>query len=175
MYKYFASQQEDEKIILIKRKHGIVFFPLMIMSIVSYSLGLIVVFVLPYYFPILDEGIIPNIVVVFTSLFFLFATLFFFIEWILYYLQVGMVSDKRLVDINQVSLFSRRISEMSLGNVEDITASQQGVIQTMFHYGDVCVQTAGELPNFIFEKVPDPYGTQRIIMQAMDEFKNPKQ
>jgi len=171
MFKYFASQQEDEKILLVKRRHGITFFPLLFLGLIFYCAGLTIFFVLPYYLPVLDEGVIPNFLIVIVSLFFLYATLFFFIEWMLFHLHIGILTDKRVVDVDQKSLFSRRIAEMSLGNLEDITGTQKGVIQTMLHFGNVEIQTAAEMPNFVFEMVSDPYGTQRAIMGAMEEFK----
>jgi hypothetical protein len=40
--------------------------------------------------------------------------------------------------------------------VQDVSFAQVGAIRTFFDYGDVLVQTAGTLDNFIFESAPQP-------------------
>jgi methyl-accepting chemotaxis protein len=40
--------------------------------------------------------------------------------------------------------------------VQDVSADKSGFLRTVFDFGDVIIQTAGENPNFTFEGVPHP-------------------
>jgi uncharacterized membrane protein YdbT with pleckstrin-like domain len=120
---------------------------------------------LPTYFPIITE--VSN----YNRLFFFFESSFamltwivFFVIWIDYYLDVWIITDTRVVNIEQKGLFSRQISELELENIQDITTEVKGVIPTFLNYGDVFIQTAAEKERFIFRNIPDPYHTKDVLM-----------
>jgi uncharacterized membrane protein YdbT with pleckstrin-like domain len=79
------------------------------------------------------------------------------------------VTDRRIVDIEQDGLFHRKISELSLDEIQDVSARVNGPFATLFHYGDVLIQTAGTLPNFIFTAVPHPYRVSKEIADLHDQ------
>ena len=61
-----------------------------------------------------------------------------------------LVSDKNLTQVLQRGLFNHQVSELSLANVEDVTAHRNGIFATIFNFGELCVETAGEQNNFNF-------------------------
>jgi len=56
-----------------------------------------------------------------------------------------------------------------LVRIQDIKAKKAGLLQTFFDYGDIFVQTAGELPNFEIESVPHPYESAKEITKLQQE------
>ena len=72
----------------------------------------------------------------------MFLWLYGFLLWIDYWLDVWIVTDERVINIEQKGLFSRSVSELHFYNVQDVTTSVRGVIPTLLNYGDVEVQTA---------------------------------
>jgi hypothetical protein len=44
-----------------------------------------------------------------------------------------------------------------------------GAIRTIFNYGDVLVQTAGEVPNFDFLAVPNPDKVVKVLQELRIE------
>jgi len=50
--------------------------------------------------------------------------------------------------------------------VQDISYNQKGIFGTIFNYGNVTIQTAGEIPNFEFEIVPKPNEVVDIVGDA---------
>lgn len=170
MEKYFASQQTDEEVILVVRKHWIVLFLPFLIGTAVYLLSLLMVFALPSYVPSLFTGFAYNITVPIISLIFLYNTLFLYIKWLMHYLHVGIITNEHLVDIGQKNLFARKISQLGLENIQDVSASQMGMLQTFYNYGDVTIQTAGEMPNFTLEKAPNPYDLEQKIMELKEEF-----
>lgn len=81
-----------------------------------------------------------------------------------YYLDVYIVTNERIVDISQNGFFKRDIAELHLHQVQDVSAKEEGFFSTMFHYGDVTIQTAGERENFVFRSVPHPYIISKKIV-----------
>ncbi len=67
-----------------------------------------------------------------------------------------LVTDKSLVQIIQRGLFVRKVSRLSMSNVEDVNAEHRGILSTIFNYGILTIQTAGQEDNFIFPWCPDP-------------------
>jgi hypothetical protein len=91
--------------------------------------------------------------------------LILFVVWIDYYLDVWIVTTKRIVNIEQVGLFNRQISELEHSKIQDVTSEVKGFLPTFFQYGYVYVQTAAEKARFTFKQIPDPVWVRNIIMQ----------
>ncbi|MEK7447280.1 MAG: PH domain-containing protein [Patescibacteria group bacterium] len=169
-HKYFATQKESEEVLMLTRRHWIVYFPstfigtfLIILCMVFYSQ----MNKIPL---IAGSEVVVALVTVFLSIFMLFAALFVYVLWIVNYLNIQLVTNQNLVDIDQLGLFSRKISELSIEDIQDVSATQHGVLQSFFHYGDIIVQTAGENTNFTFEKIKDPYATAKKIMEIKEKY-----
>ena len=55
-----------------------------------------------------------------------------------------IVSNKSLIQILQKGLFIRKISRLSMSNVQDVSAEHNGFLATIFGYGTFTVETAGD-------------------------------
>ena len=98
----------------------------------------------------------------------LIAWFWFFIIWTNFYLDVWVVTDKRIIDVEQFSLFSRDISEIRLDKIQDVTIEVKGFLPTMLHFGDIHVQTASAGREFIIRNVPNPYQAKDKILALTD-------
>ena len=98
---------------------------------------------------------------------------FYLSEFTDYYLDINIVTNDRILDINQKGLFGRSVSELDLTRIQDVNSVIKGIIPTLLNYGTVTVETAASEENFVFEQVPNPHGVrQRIIeMAALDRKK----
>jgi hypothetical protein len=81
-----------------------------------------------------------------------------------------LITDRSLVQITQLALFNRRISRLSMSNVEDVSAAHSGILPSIFNYGTLVVQTAGERENFIFKFCPDPNHYADMIIEARQAY-----
>jgi len=89
-----------------------------------------------------------------------------FIAFANYYLDVFIVTDERILHINQHGPFSRTVAELRLERIQDVTIEQHGLIPTLIHFGTIRVQTAGETGSFSFVSVPYPAKVKETIMTA---------
>ncbi len=87
-----------------------------------------------------------------------------------FYLDTWLVTDHRILEIHQIGLFKRDISEMRLSKIQDISVKVEGMLPTFFDYGDIVIQTAGVIPEFKFEQVPNPQLVKDAILGLHDEF-----
>lgn len=81
-----------------------------------------------------------------------------------------LVTDKSLVQIVQKTLFIRKVSRLSMSNVEDVNEEQRGVLASVFNYGTLTVQTAGTEDNFVFSLCPNPTRLADKIIEARQAY-----
>jgi hypothetical protein len=165
----------DEKVIKVLRKDLFILFK----KVVAFA----VLIIMPYIFFRFITGIFPNlmigdisypVIMLFGSIFYLFIWLFFFFTFIDYYLDVWVITSKRVIDVRQNGFFSRTISELELEKIQDTTSEVKGVFPTIFHYGNLFIQTAGEVERFVFQDVPNPDAVRDVIIKLIAIDKEPK-
>jgi hypothetical protein len=99
------------------------------------------------------------------SAYYLGVWLVTFFEYVDYELDVWIVTNERIIDVEQHGLFDRTTAELHLANIQDVTAEVKGILHTFLDYGDVFVQTAGEVDRFIFKGVPHPDKVKETIIE----------
>lgn len=159
----FKDQEENEKILLILRRHFI--------TNVSWIFITFILLILPAGFAILNSNFsIINLanfstsfVVLLILFYYLSVSTYSFVNFITWYFNISIVTQKRIIDIDFSNLVYKNIAATKLAQVEDVSYTQAGVIRTLFDYGDVLVQTAGEFENFDFTAVPHPERVIKII------------
>ncbi len=161
---HFQGQHENEQILMVIHRHwfNIIVHLISVFFLSLFLLGSMSIF--PIIFP--EASTLANLP------FFSFAQntlliflwLYSFLVWIDYYFDVWVVTNERIVNIEQKGLFNRHISELRFSRVQDVTASVDGLIPTMLNFGDVYVQTAAEQERFIFRQVGDPFKIKDRVM-----------
>jgi uncharacterized membrane protein YdbT with pleckstrin-like domain len=101
-----------------------------------------------------------------TMAWWLIVWVLFAVNWTNYYLDAWIVTNHRIIDVEQHGLFSRSVSECRLERVQDVTVEVHGMLPTLLKFGDVRIQTAGETPQFVLKNVPDPYRVKDLIARC---------
>ncbi|OGY28951.1 MAG: hypothetical protein A3F35_02420 [Candidatus Woykebacteria bacterium RIFCSPHIGHO2_12_FULL_45_10] len=161
---HFENQEKDEQVVLILRSHPITNLGWIVVTIVLALVGLgtfLVLVMLPAITKFFDSQDLVIFLLAWLTLLAGFAIQ----RYLSWYFNVNLVTNKKIVDVDFLHLFYKQISQTSLENVQDITTHTGGVFQNHFDYGDVVIQTAGEMANFEFLLVPDPEGVQKKIME----------
>lgn len=139
--------EQDEKIIFIAHRHWFVILG-RILGILLLLIAPIIVFVfistLELSIPRLILGNLIFMSAILLSIWSLILWLLLFIIWTNYFLDMLVVTNKKVIDIEQKSLFSREISSFPLEKIQDITTDIDGIIPTFLNFGDVYLQTAGD-------------------------------
>lgn len=159
----------DEKVIYLLRRHPYTLFPLV--------LGMIAIFLIPAFLYLYLQETQPEfllnpigmpLLVLGGSAFFLLTWLFLFQNFMDYFLDVWIITTRRILNIEHTGLFSRTVSELRMYRIQDVTATVQGAIQTLFDYGEVEIQTAGERQHFLCEEIPHPNAVAKTILELAE-------
>lgn len=157
------SLKENERILAVVRKHWFVMARTAIIMALLLLLPPAVLGIMPLVPVFASEAMLDSSVNFIMSLYVMVILLFFFLFWMDYYLDVWIVTDQRIIDINQRGLFSRDISEIPLSRVQDVTIEIHGIIETFLKFGTMRIQTAGER-EFAIEDAPRLYEIKDIIL-----------
>jgi len=97
-------------------------------------------------------------------------SLILFVATYIYRQSRLIVSDKSLIQVIQRGLFVRKISRLSMSNVQDVTAEHNGILATIFAFGTLTIETAGQEDNFIFPWCPTPDIYAERILEARQKY-----
>jgi hypothetical protein len=164
----FETQEPDEKIILLLRRHPLTNIPWILLVI-------FMALIPPFVFQIFIANILPlrfQIIIMLAWYLLTFAVGFQnFLSW---YFNVDVITDERVVSIGFPNILYREISQARLGQIEDITVTVGGFIRSLFDYGNVLVQTAGEIQDIVFDAIPHPADVAEVLNELLDKTHNDK-
>ena len=167
--KLFPSQQPNEKIYVAAREH---WFRLFLKYFVVFLLVLIPIPIKLYLINPLEVTDTTNtLLTLISQVYYLGLVIASFMIWVLHYLNLHIVSEKRIVDIDQRGLLKHEVSELNLDTIEDVTSDTQGLFGNILNYGTVYVQTAGAVERFEFENIPNPAKVEHIILTLYEQQK----
>lgn len=156
----FEGQADGEFIILLLRAHPITQFPWILNSIFIFLILIIVNFFLPIFLTP-QQIVFFNIFIIAVILGYIW---FNFLSW---YFNVGLITNKRVIDIDFSSVLYKEVTETRLDKIEDVTAKAGGYLKSLFNYGDIFIQTAGTEENIEFINVPFPSRAVEVINDLM--------
>jgi uncharacterized membrane protein YdbT with pleckstrin-like domain len=155
----FRGKRSGENVLLVVRCHPwilmpIVWFWLLMLSLVLASL---------YFF-----GASSTTTYVIYGVLIL-GGLYSFYIWFLWNNGTYVVTNQRVIRIDQLGLFNRQISEAEIDKIQEISTEIKGPIRTMLNFGDVKIQTASREGRVVLEDVVDPYDIQQQIVRVQRE------
>ena len=159
----FAEQASDEKILLFLRRH---FITNLLWILISVALLLIPMLFLIFRseFQFLGTINLPmRFTLILLSFYYLAVFAYAFINFLSWFYNVFIVTQKRIVDIDYSNIVVHNVAFTKLSHVQDVNYNQIGFIRSLFNYGDVFVQTAGNEPSFEALSVPQPRRAAHII------------
>ncbi len=154
----FIGQREGEKIEIILFRHWYFVALPIIQAITIILLSFIIPISLHWMKWIFSYGL---------TTFLYYGWLVFWMGFMLYryinwYRDRFIITSERIIDVDQRGLFSRKVSELELDKVQNITHTVTGIAATMFNFGTIIVQSAGA-GEIALKQVGDPAGLQEEI------------
>ena len=153
---------KEEKIEIIIRKHWFVFFSESIVFVIMAAAPLMLSLDFNFNF-------FPFIYLTWLLILWIILAR----EWTDYYLDALIITNKRIIDVEQKGLFRREIASCFLENIQDVTTNISGVIATFLDFGDLSIQTAGERREFTVHWAKSPDKAKQIILGNMQKRKGP--
>lgn len=99
-----------------------------------------------------------------------FVTAFFIFEnFLLWYYNVFLITNERVLDLDFYGFFHTESSEAALEQIQDISHTQGGLVQLIFDFGNVYVQTAADLDRIEILGVAKPAKIHQILIDLKEE------
>lgn len=158
--KFTKSLRPDEQIVTIIRSSALIYSQ----QFAGASLVIIMAFFLLFpLFRLGNYGLIIFISLVIIGGFWLFRT------WYLWTHNVFLLTDNRIIDYKQKGIFHKEVSEATFESIEDVSYTKKGISATLYNYGELRVQTAGQKPNLTIKAVKNPEALQNLITDWQNE------
>jgi uncharacterized membrane protein YdbT with pleckstrin-like domain len=164
---------QDEKVLKIVRRHWFV--------LLADALLVLFVALFPIIFLVAGHYLPIERVFAFTAepfwvggfLFFGWLILAWMMAWYLftnYYLDILLVTDKRIFDIEQYGFFRRRSGAFRIDRIQNVSVEVKGIIQTLLNFGTLRIETAGEREDFVAPYIGEPYEVKKFISNLQDQY-----
>lgn len=79
-----------------------------------------------------------------------------------------LVTNQRLIYIEQTILLSRVVREALLSNVQNVRSSSKGLLASLLRYGHLLIETAAREMDISFGPIPNPQKAQQEIMALLE-------
>lgn len=159
---HFVNQEENEEIVLFLRRHFATNIPWILITFMLLLLP-IAVFALFNASNFTLFSIPTSLIIVLLGFYYLIVFNYALLNFITWFYDIGIVSKKRLIDLDANNILHHHWAETELGDVVDVSVTQQGFFQSFFNYGNVHIQTEAVKANFEFVAAPKPATASDII------------
>jgi uncharacterized membrane protein YdbT with pleckstrin-like domain len=158
-----------EKIVAEVRNHWFIFMIESLGVFIAALLPLVLIYLL---ITISDIIISPALFYIGLSAYLfwlLFVWTYFFVAWTDYYLDVWVITDKKIIDFKQKGLFHREIGSFRLDKIQDVTIETSGFIATMLKFGRLHIHTAVDGHHFFLSHAAQPEEAKGLILKLAHE------
>lgn len=161
---YFENQEADEHVLLFLRKSQFLNIPWVLATV-----AFIIIPPILYLFRDTFLNLLPptNFILLLIPFYYLGVLTYAFVNFITWYYNAALITNKRVVDIDFHQLLMKEVNETKLALVQDVSYRQDGVFENMFDFGYVLVQTAGTIDNFEFWGLPRPDRIVQIVQNLI--------
>jgi hypothetical protein len=160
----FVRKDDDEDIILVTRRHWIAYVTHIFLALIIPLIPLVLIFVTrgnvnlgktSAYLGLFVASIVISLNILVTAL----------MQW---YYNVSIITDKRIVSLNLVSVFQHSYTEILWRKIQDVSHDSIGPLSSIFDIGNMYIDTAGEGIDLTLKFVPRPRDVQDVIDNLVD-------
>ncbi len=164
-----VADDDKEQLVADVRRHWLGRFIILLTGVILFALMLGFVLYMPSLIKDINLSLTTQLKVFISLGFIVVATLIaigtFITLWI-YNQNRILITDQNVIEVRQLGLFSHKVSHLNMINVEDVSVTKKGILQTAFNYGTMTIETAGEADNFSFPNTPDPDVYRKAVINC---------
>lgn len=151
----FEGQRPEEDVIFVHKRH-----PWVLSRPGFLGIGLIILLIIAYL--IFGASLYTSILLVLVIIFSLALALY---NWFIFNNFLYILTDQRIITIEQRGLLNRRLNETELDKIQSIAVDVKGLMKTMLNFGNIKITTAGVDPVMVLENIENPYEVQQKIVK----------
>jgi len=151
----FDNQRKDEEIVIVSRRH-----PWVLAKTGLIMVGLLAILFLA--FLIFGASLISSIALLAILV---IMIVYGFIRWFVFANDIFILTNQRVININQGGFFTRRVTEAELANILNVSYEIKGPIKSFLNFGDIMVDTSGSDNNLlVLRNIENPHFVQERIV-----------
>ena len=166
---------ENEYVIIALRRHPIGLIIPLILGVFLIAIALTVLANYPAIVSALSiQGQLSatSVMAIPLLLFCVLVGLGMFVSYYVYVKNRFYLTNESVMQEIQISLFSQHEQTISLGNIEDASYFQEGILQQMVNYGTIRLSTQGDENTYRFTYASNPKQHIATLNNAVESFKN---
>ena len=154
--------KEWEKLEITVRRHWVIYVMLGFYFLLWVTLTIIL-------FVIIKINLLLLIMMV---IFWMLFSIFLFIEWLNHELDLFLVTNNRIIWVEQISFLNRTVSECNLWQVQEVNSKTSGLFANLLNYGTILIQTAWNSTTLKMDFAPDSMQAARKILNIVDAYRD---
>lgn len=152
----FTEQEENEVIELFLRRHFATNFKWIFGSLIAFFAPVLLVNIAQQASPQTFFSFPQEILIGIIAVYYMLILAFVIQNFLFWYYNIYIVTNLHLVDVNFHSILSREILEIELNDIESVSSNINGVVASLYNYGNVIIKTAAAHADLVFDSVPRP-------------------
>jgi hypothetical protein len=105
------------------------------------------------------------------TLLWLISFVILYIEWLNYELDLLIITNNRIVWVEQISFLNRTVSETNLNQIVEVNSKTKWFFANIFNYWDIFIQTAGNKTTLSIKMCPNSIQEARTILNIVETYK----
>jgi len=154
--------KENEKLLVAVRRHWVIYLVVFIYFLVWLCISMVSLILSDF-----SSGImIMNIIM------WLIYSIFLYLEWLNHELDLFLVTNNRIIWVEQISFLNRTVSECNLGQVQEVNSMTKGLFANLLNYWTLTIQTAWASATLKMDYAPDSMQEARKILNIVDDYRD---
>ena len=104
--------------------------------------------------------------------FWLYFLVFLYIQWLNHELDMYVVTNNRVIWIDQVSFLNRSVSECNLWQVQEVNSKISWLFANILNYWTLSIQTAWNVTTLKMTFCPDSMQEARKLLNIVDDYRD---
>jgi len=151
-----------EKVDIVLRRHWIAFVFLGIYFLAGVFATLVLLLIVG----------MSSAVLLLAVIFWMFYSMFLYISWLNYELDVFIFTNNRIVCVEQKTFLNRAVWETTLDKVQEVSIETKWLLANLFDFGTLRIMTSGSSPSFDMTYSPHPMTSSRYINNLVDRYRD---
>lgn len=164
------NDQEDEQMLLVAHKHWATLVGDAILTLIP---GFTILGLLFLFRGVPQSSVdipIQAIATFLVPLCFLIIWTILAIQWTNYYLDMLVVSDRRIFYTKQINFAQRSIQQWNIPDVRQVNVHLGNIFESYFNYGSLEISVEGEAEPIKIDGIPDPQHVSAVILKQDNRY-----
>lgn len=169
--RHFKGQQKNEVVLAFTRKHWLVIIPHILWLLMLMAMPLAIFwFRANYNFVEFISSVAYHVIIGLAIVAVTYFLHMCFLRFFNFYLQTFIITNYRVVQLDQTLYFVRNRDSIDLREIQDIEIHQKGITQTIFNYGELVITLSSAHATKHIPFMPNPEYFFRKINKTKREY-----